>query len=370
MASELFLAMSRVETSPPLVEEEGLLQSNSAPSTMQPDVRAKRLGDFAARRRLAVAAASALLAGSALATCGVVACRKGSIGAVVLLDEGKKVDYNVRLCEAGTIQSGCYEGDSADIDCCALPGNGSCIMEMTTIKGKPCAPGGAVATCCAKPQLAPPDDKSMFCWIVAESTGGEPWLVRDHHKNKQSIFACDAASVYSDGPVDPVPVINIGSFKSSKGFWNSYVNADVFLRAWDAVLSEGKWAIHGWTVKADADTVWFPDRLVTRLAGLNCRNPLNVRNTGNMLLGPIEVFSAGAVMLFGEEKREKCKLIWASGEDGFINECMHHLGIQQKYEGSLLLTTRDVNECNGGMIAFHPFKDTGSWTGCLWHAIR
>merc|ERR1739836_331063 len=73
-------------------------------------------------------------------------------------------------------------------------------------------------------------------------------------------------------------------------------NTPIFIAVWAAVVQEGRFDFHDWTVKVDPDTVFFPDRLRSILqthptAGFvaNCKYGLH---------GPMEVFAKSAMEIF------------------------------------------------------------------------
>merc|ERR1712014_9910 len=45
----------------------------------------------------------------------------------------------------------------------------------------------------------------------------------------------------------------------------TWINSPIFIQIWKAIRTEGLWASHDWTVKVDADTVFLPMRLRTKL---------------------------------------------------------------------------------------------------------
>jgi len=289
------------------------------------------------------------------------------------------------------VEGGCMEQGHPDNDCCALPGDGSCEAGYSFSQGSVCFKAfGAVATCCRKeadapaarpagpaptPQPSPKPqslDDGTFCWLVTMSSGGEADLVIAHFKEHRSIFTCSEWSVFTDtANLACVPVTNIGSVQSKLAPWGSWYNSEVFLRAWDTVVKEQKYARHAWTTKVDADTVFLPSRLLWHVHGIRASDPWYLKN-GDMLLGAIEVFSNGAVRTFAERGRSTCvNGIETSGEDGFIDHCMNLLKVSVKIDGSLLKSTRDVQACSDhSSVAFHPFKDLGGFAACQSIAAR
>merc|ERR1719277_2162730 len=99
----------------------------------------------------------------------------------------------------------------------------------------------------------------------------------------------------------------------------------------------GHYMNYDWTVKADADCVFFPDRLRQHLQGLRppCNTAMYIKNNGmdpglgnNGFLGAIEVFSKRAMQLYFDNAAG-CKKFFglASGEDGFFKGCMDAMGV-------------------------------------------
>jgi len=129
------------------------------------------------------------------------------------------------------------------------------------------------------------------------------------------------------------------------------------------MVRQGKYARHAWTLKVDADTVFFPARLLGYLQGVPAEEPWFVQNSVGFL-GPMEVFSNGAVHAFAEKAAEACSWI-VSTEDTFLSVCMYQLKVPAKTVNSLLLLSRDPQSCRKpGMVSFHPMKDVGSYTAC------
>jgi len=222
------------------------------------------------------------------------------------------------------------------------------------VHGGACHSNGAVATCCP---LAP--RSKLFCWMVVFTQGYEADLARESHSRWRGIFACDAWSVLSDGNLDPIPITNIGSMRSPMAPWGSYYNAEVFVKAWEYVTADGRYLENAWTVKADPDTVWVPQRLRDHLQGADPSVRLVVRNGGGQVyLGPLEVFSVAAVWDFINRHRDVCYTVATYGEDGWIAACMFSLGATFQTEEMLLKSDKRAEVCrNSGFIAHHPFKD-------------
>lgn len=214
--------------------------------------------------------------------------------------------------------------------------------------------------------------EGMLCWLVTMSEGVELELVRDHYRHNRSVFACDEHTIFSDtADLSPVVATDLGALRSSRAPWGGWYNTLVFLHAWDILAKEGKFARRKWSVKVDADSVFFPSRLWSHLHGAVWSKPMYLKG-GKMLLGAVEVFSNAAVHAFAKRGAEVCtEDIEVSGEDGFINSCMRQLGVHPSIDPSLLKSTTNVQDCaNGRFVAFHPFVSVDSFDACFKLATR
>jgi len=228
---------------------------------------------------------------------------------------------------------------------------------------KPAAPEAAVA------------NTSLFCFTVVTPAGVvahgvqpgyEQELLQMMKANAWGIFACDASQVYQGA-------------RAQKGEWHSVINTDIFVKVWHEVQKEGLYKAHDWTVKVDADAVFFPDRLRTHLVDL--RPP---KDTAMYLhnikfhfrfQGALEVISTKAVDIFLANANACAEHIGSmGGEDFFTMECLDGMGVGHMTDFSLLSDKYahgagwnlfDVNPCfEQAFVAFHPYKAVNSWTGC------
>lgn len=221
------------------------------------------------------------------------------------------------------------------------------------------------------PPAAP--QTTLFCWVVSMSYGPEAELVKLAFDTQASIFACNKWTVFSDNwKVLGVPAKNIGSLQVPMGAWGSVSNGPVFARAWQKLMGEWLYKDFDWTVKADPDCVWFPDRLRARLSWRHSWDLVAVRQNqilggGELFLGPIEVFSRATVQKFSDTAHV-CD--WDhTGEDGWIHGCMRSLiGDQSVQPEQFLLNecaTDNVGCCHdGAYVAFHAFKSAQTFSAC------
>jgi len=248
----------------------------------------------------------------------------------------------------------------------------------------------------------PAPGTSLFCFeVYAKDTGStkktyDLELIQAQQKYHTSIFACDDFMVFSDVPVtiggiDSV-VIKMAhiSKRKSTGTW---VNSPAFQAAWSHIKTDGRWSKHDWTVKADPDCVFLPDRLKLKLSGQEVTEKgIYFTNCEHVLygfFGSIEVISKAAVgnylaslsaCMANPKINNK-----TYGEDLFAQKCMNSVGVGNVED--FYLTTDGVcdaitvaavtkakkkiihpPDCGMGTAAFHPLKKVPAYLQCLWKA--
>merc|ERR1711870_54021 len=100
------------------------------------------------------------------------------------------------------------------------------------------------------------------------------------------------------------------------------------MRAWKRVISDNVASHYGWLVKVDADSVFFPERLIPHLQNRGATFMYNCRHYYSMQ-GPVEAISRQALIAFGA-RRHRCinELDWQKlPEDVFLQRCLSKLGI-------------------------------------------
>jgi len=112
---------------------------------------------------------------------------------------------------------------------------------------------------------------TLFCFALMLPFGYEPKLVREQLRQGAGIFACDEYAVFSNetlelsapGAAEQVLSLPIAGNLEVRlgGKWHTALNTGIFIRVWNAVSLVGRYQLHSWTVKADPDTVFFPQRL-------------------------------------------------------------------------------------------------------------
>jgi len=212
---------------------------------------------------------------------------------------------------------------------------------------------------------------SLFCFMALLPGSGEQALLQAAQNRTASIFACEAHATYDS---------TWSKYQDWGNGQKTLANTAVFLQVWNHVQQDGLYLAYDWTVKVDADAVFFPDRLRSHIVGL--RPPAyprvylkNTKSGDGMLggfLGALEILSKTAVQIV-IDNLHSCEqhIGTASGEDGFLKDCMDALGIGFLQDPILLLPDPKVGSCGRGeVVAFHPFKAQGDWIGCYNAALR
>merc|ERR1711920_816926 len=161
--------------------------------------------------------------------------------------------------------------------------------------------------------------------------------------------------------------------------WGSIKNVDVFMDIWHQVQFASNYSDYDWTVKVDADAVFFPDRLKAHLEGLRAPKgaPIYLENVDYKFkfMGALEILSKEAVDVFLENK-DTCrdKLGNDGGEDFWTKSCLDASGVgfmsdyallKDKYTEYFIESLSDVNHCDDDQpVAFHPHKSDVYWMTC------
>jgi len=221
----------------------------------------------------------------------------------------------------------------------------------------------------------------LYCFSVMVSWNYEPTLVQMQVLHRRSIFLCDSYDVYSD------KVMDLGSFLTRKvsgtdlkchvgGAFNTLLNTPVFIKVWEQVMTDGRFRLQDWTVKADCDAVFLPDRLRRMVEGPALQGAqegrgIFINNCGFGLHGPLEVVSTRALETY-REGYEDCPN--PPQEDVYLQACMNHLGVKQVNQFTLLsedhCRTPNWQDCQSEHVSFHPFKEVEAYEACVARAAE
>merc|ERR1712087_771525 len=155
------------------------------------------------------------------------------------------------------------------------------------------------------------------------------------------IFACDDQLIMSfskatianaDGK-DNVETVVCERVESGISKDGTSANTLQFMKAWEVVKSDGRYANNDWIVKVDPDAVLLADRLRIHLNAFqgantyirNCNKPMT---EGTMMFGALEAISKSALDGY-YANFDACndEVPWqAWGEDLFLMRCLEHVG--------------------------------------------
>jgi len=253
---------------------------------------------------------------------------------------------------------------------------------------------------------------SFFCFeSYTNNTGStkksyELELIKMQKEKGVSIFRCSEQAVYSDVEVMIAPGLYTIKVEDVKGDWHfakrkltgAWINTGMFFQIWKKIAAAGAYKRHDWTIKVDADAVFFPNKLYEHLRGApvpaeGCYYE-NCKFVDDGYFGNLEVFSTTAFQIF-TDNMDSCytELPWKvgvkngkfgpMGEDLFAQKCMDKHGVK-KVDGFML--TRDgmceadrpesekdnkmwQPPCDGATTAtIHPLKKPEAWIKCLGEA--
>jgi hypothetical protein len=211
---------------------------------------------------------------------------------------------------------------------------------------------------------------SLFCFSViawqAPSPKGfwdsEAQLANNIRQHGLSIFQCDEGDFFNG-------VI------TGKAEWGSFSNIDAFVQVWRNVQADGRYAKHDWTVKVDADAVFFPEHLKWHLNKLRTPQGSRVylRNIQYkfMFMGSLEIMTKEALELYFEKGASCLRGDHLGGEDWYMRSCLDAIGVDHQTDTTLLrdkycatCPDRDDACTNKWYVAFHFFKKASSWNWC------
>ena len=251
-----------------------------------------------------------------------------------------------------------------------------------------------------------------FCFAVFLPYSYEQELLVMQYRFGANIFACDQNVIYSSARLELAPGLvsrQVSSTLLSElgGPYITVLNLGAFMAVWRQVLLDGDYLECDWTIKADPDTVFIPQRLVPilKLQSLSMgENGKYLNNCQDGLHGPLEVFSQGALRSLGrhalrcareldggEECLEHCEKFWAFdyvekcnghctkwwGEDIWMDQCLSRFAdVTRVFVPKLLIEDHCHpkpgwrNCLDPDTVAFHPFKSLHEYETCLGAALN
>lgn len=250
--------------------------------------------------------------------------------------------------------------------------NGRCEIWTHPMKSSIAMNG---STCLA---FEPQASTSLFCASLVVPWTSEPALVEMQLKERLGLFTCEDFAVYSNTELSfgegliMTRSLGIDLHCYRGGPFNTFQNTPIFMKFWDRLIKDGEFKSNAWTVKLDPDAVFFADRLrdIVRAEG-SPRNAAFLNNCQLGLHGPLEVLSRRTLEVYYAH-HEHCPR--PGQEDTYLEACFGHLGVQKVDKWDLLaekdcwrnsfVKDPDWYLCKSAHVAFHPFKQTGSYQWC------
>jgi len=227
----------------------------------------------------------------------------------------------------------------------------------------------------------------LFCAAVIRTGGYEPDLMRKQLDKCVNIFACDDWIVVSDHSVflSRTPQVTTLAFSGPHlaKIAGESKNSRQFVGFWKTIHEDGRYKQADWIVKADPDTVFFADRLKTRLESYsatestffaNCESGSKVgpHDGRSFMYGALEVISKPGLETF-LGGMASCKHD-EKFEEEFLTDCMEGLGVSLTRQHDLQLlrddhakcgATSEGAVCTADSVAMHPFSSVDSWFKCF-----
>jgi len=223
----------------------------------------------------------------------------------------------------------------------------------------------------------------LFCWSFAQP-GYEVDILRRQLELNAGIFACDDQMIMSfdemtigagESEVKAVVCESMDSGISKDG---TSANTLQFMKAWEVIKNDGRYAKNDWSVKVDPDAVLLPDRLRIHLnphqgANTYIRNCDKPMSEGAMMFGALEAISKSALDgYFANFDACNNEVPWQEwGEDLFMMRCLEHIGTTPSEDFGIIQdgVCKGVWCGDNSAAAFHPMKDVPAWEACWNDAV-
>jgi len=234
--------------------------------------------------------------------------------------------------------------------------------------------------------LAVKGSPSLFCWSLFQTTSYEMDVMKNQMGGGRGIFQCDEWGLLSTDAPTVLGTTPDGMEAKTMKVQNAEIttsvdgtagNAELFINCWNAVIHDGRWNNHAWTVKVDPDAVLIPERLRVHLAPHDMENVYVVNcnkfpSSPNfpMMYGSLEIYSWKAIQTYANSMSscmtDMGMMIPQWGEDYFMTHCLDHIGVGRISD----FASVGDNVCLGAncgdqwVAAFHPFKSVDEWQSC------
>jgi len=241
---------------------------------------------------------------------------------------------------------------------------------------------------------------SLFCFSVVLPQTTEVELMRQQfQRGRVGIYSCDDWSLYSNVTIRV-------AVDTKAAAWTSVLPGELrvdhytFYRLWNKILRESRALAHDWTVKSDADAVFFPSRLRGLLRDKwtpygKTDDAIILRHCYSRVVplypganrGPILVLSQQALLAYlkqvescppgtkpGEHEESPCLRGFGTETTavdafGLLSEVAWACDAQQQSgsntdSGLDALPGEAPYGCYAPAVAFHPFKSVEKWFDC------
>lgn len=222
---------------------------------------------------------------------------------------------------------------------------------------------------------------SLLCLALMVPYSYEAGLLVMQYRQHVGIFSCDEYQVYSSQAMVLAPGLETRKVLTSQkcevgGEFKSALNLRIFASFWRQVVIDGQYLLYNWIVKADPDSVFFPQRLRPILkqheAGSMSQSSPGIyfNNCKFGMHGPLEVFSVATVRALSSSFvgcydffQKLCNGDCQWGEDMWVDQCLKRSVQAKRVFNSDLLSEAHCDpspgwqECKDPIrVAFHPFK--------------
>jgi len=247
---------------------------------------------------------------------------------------------------------------------------------------------------------------SLFCYMVVQPFTEEVNMAQEMQPAVVGIFNCEFQQVFStvEVGIPGFPTVILPTVTPvGKSIDDTSANSNIFLNVWNKIQEKGWHLEADWTVKADPDAVFVPQRLKALLAQPpanpyppqyavcptcgtwvpNCdKYPGWHDNLWPMMWGALEILSRDAMTTyFTNMGLCQAQIDWMTlGEDTFMGKCMRlnkvnelFLKIQDQQCGVDTGVTSSPGwpSCQNQLqYVFHPHKDWADWIRCWTQTIN
>jgi len=243
---------------------------------------------------------------------------------------------------------------------------------------------------------------SLFCFSVVLPNSTEVKLMRHQfQRGRVGIYSCEDWSLYSNESIRLAVDSESEAWTSVLPGGELRVDHYTFYRLWNKILGERRALAHDWTVKLDADAVFFPSRLRSLLRDKwapygKTDDTIILRHCYSRVVplypdanrGPILVLSQQALHTYQKQvegcpqgtnpsELQESRCLQGFGAEttavdafGLLSEVAWACDAAQQPSSSNVDSGMDALQgeatygCFAPAVAFHPFKSVEKWFDC------